>query len=99
MSKKKKNTDEVAGAEEQRPFLAIPVLANYEEQEGFAPEASELPEELPIIALRNIAVFPGTLAPILIGRKKSMQVIRKAEREQLLIGVLAQRDALVENPK
>ena len=99
MSKKKKNTDEVAGAEEQRPFLAIPVLANYEEQEGFAPEVSELPEELPIIALRNMAVFPGTLAPILIGRKKSMQVIRKAEREQLLIGVLAQRDALVENPK
>lgn len=102
MSKKKGRTDEVAASEEQRPLLAIPVLANYEEQENLGLSAEELasglPEDIPIIALRNMAVFPGTLAPILIGRKKSMRVIRMAEQTGQLIGVLAQKEALVEDP-
>ena len=68
MSKKKK-TDEMTASEEQHSFLAIPVLANYDEGESFGLSSEELPTELPIIALRNIAIFPGTLAPILVGRK------------------------------
>ena len=97
MSKKKK-TDEMTASEEQHSFLAIPVLANYDEGESFGLSSEELPTELPIIALRNIAIFPGTLAPILVGRKKSMEVIRQAEKENKCFGVVAQREAKVEDP-
>ena len=97
MSKKKKS-DEMAGSEGKTPAVPIPVLATYNEGESFALSAEELPEELPLIALRNIVIYPGTLVPILVGRKKSVEVIRQAEKENKCFGVIAQRDAAVEDP-
>lgn len=78
--------------------LAIPVLATYGEEEQFELQPEEQAEEYPLIALRNMSVFPGTLVPILIGRKKSMQVVRLAEKENRCFGVVTQRDASVEDP-
>ena len=78
--------------------LAIPVLATYGEEEQFELQPEEQAEEYPLIALRNMSVFPGTLVPILIGRKKSMQVVRLAEKENRCFGVVTQRDAGVEDP-
>ena len=52
-----------------------------------------------MIALRNMSIFPGTLVPILVGRKKSMQVIRQAEKDNKYFGVVTQRDAGIEDPK
>ena len=97
MSKKKKS-DEMAGSEGKTPAVPIPVLATYNEGESFALSAEELSEELPLIALRNIVIYPGTLVPILVGRKKSVEVIRHAEKENKCFGVIAQRDAAVEDP-
>ena len=61
--------------------------------------AEEQVDELPLIALRNMSIFPGTLVPILVGRKKSMQVIRQAEKDNKYFGVVTQRDAGIEDPK
>ena len=97
MSKKKKS-DEMAGSEGKAPALPIPVLATYNEGESFGVSQEELPEVLPLIALRNIVIYPGTLVPILVGRKKSVEVIRQAEKENHCFGVIAQRDAAVEDP-
>ena len=97
MSKKKKS-DEMAGSEGKAPALPIPVLATYNEGESFGVSQEELPEVLPLIALRNIVIYPGTLVPILVGRKKSVEVIRQAEKENRCFGVIAQRDAAVEDP-
>ena len=85
MSKKKKS-DEMAGSEGKTPAVPIPVLATYNEGESFALSAEELSEELPLIALRNIVIYPGTLVPILVGRKKSVEVIRQAEKENKCFG-------------
>ena len=38
-------------------------------------DASQLPDSLPILALRNAVLFPGTVFPITIGREKSMRLI------------------------
>ena len=95
MSKRNK-TDEMLSEEMQA--LAIPVLATYGEEEQFELQPEEQAEEYPLIALRNMSVFPGTLVPILIGRKKSMQVVRLAEKENRCFGVVTQRDASVEDP-
>ena len=83
---------------EEMQTLAIPVLATYGEEEQFELQPEEQAEEYPLIALRNMSVFPGTLVPILIGRKKSMQVVRLAEKENRCFGVVTQRDASVEDP-
>ena len=83
---------------EEMQALAIPVLATYGEEEQFELQPEEQAEEYPLIALRNMSVFPGTLVPILIGRKKSMQVVRLAEKENRCFGVVTQRDASVEDP-
>ena len=58
----------------------------------------EMPEALPILAVRNLVLFPGVVSPILIGRQSSMELIRKAEKQDTVIGVVCQRDPEVENP-
>ncbi|MFC2630065.1 MAG: endopeptidase La, partial [Porphyromonas sp.] len=69
------------------------------EEDSFALPVEEQVDELPLIALRNMSIFPGTLVPILVGRKKSMQVIRQAEKDNKYFGVVTQRDAGIEDPK
>jgi len=58
----------------------------------------ELPDSMPILAVRNLVLFPGVVSPILIGREASMTLIRKAEKNNLLIGIFTQRDPDVEMP-
>ena len=58
----------------------------------------KLPDSLPILAVRNLVLFPGVVSPILIGRQSSLALIRKAEKNGELIGVVSQREAEVENP-
>ena len=58
----------------------------------------EVPEEVPILAVRNLVLFPGVVSPILIGRDTSMTLIRKAEKSNMLIAVVCQRDPEVESP-
>ena len=59
---------------------------------------TKLPDEMPILAVRNLVLFPGVVSPILIGRETSMTLIRKAEKTGELIGVVSQRDADVDSP-
>ena len=58
----------------------------------------EMPESVPILTVRNLVLFPGVVSPILIGRESSMTLIRKAEKNGMLIVVVTQRDPEVENP-
>jgi ATP-dependent Lon protease len=58
----------------------------------------KMPESVPILAVRNLVLFPGVVSPILIGRESSMSLIRKAEKNDSMIGVICQRDPEVESP-
>lgn len=57
-----------------------------------------IPEELPILAVRNTVLFPGVLIPITVGRQKSIKVVKKAYKGDKTIGVLTQQNASVEDP-
>ena len=59
---------------------------------------ADLPDTLPILALRNAVLFPGTVYPITIGREMSIRLIRDAEEKDLYIGAVPQTDITVENP-
>jgi ATP-dependent Lon protease len=57
-----------------------------------------IPEELPILPLRNTVLFPGVIIPITVGREKSIQLVRAAYKSNKIIGVTSQKDAETENP-
>ena len=62
-------------------------------------DESQLPDTLPILALRNAVLFPGTVYPITIGREKSIRLINDAERDNTFIGAVPQNDLSVEDPR
>ena len=61
-------------------------------------DESELTDALPILALRNAVVFPGTVFPVTIGREKSIRLIRDVEGKDGLLGAVPQTDVTVEEP-
>ena len=56
------------------------------------------PDNVPILPVRNLVLFPGVVSPILIGRDSSKMVVQKAEKRGDLIGVICQRDPDVDVP-
>ena len=61
-------------------------------------DEAQLPDSLPILALRNAVLFPGTVYPITIGREKSIRLIEDAEKNNTFIGAVPQNDLAVEDP-
>ncbi len=56
-----------------------------------------IPGNLPVMPLRDIVLFPGTIYPLLIGRSASLRVIENAAAGDKLILLLAQKDASSED--
>ncbi len=61
-------------------------------------DESQLPDAIPVLALRNAVVFPGTVFPVTIGREKSIRLIRDAESREGVLGAVPQTDVTVEDP-
>ncbi|MBO7070794.1 MAG: endopeptidase La [Bacteroidales bacterium] len=61
-------------------------------------DESTLPDAIPILALRNAVVFPGTVFPVTIGRPKSVRLVRDVESKDGLLGAVPQTDVNVEEP-
>ena len=61
-------------------------------------DEADLPGVLPVLALRNVVLFPGTIYPITIGREKSIRLIEEAEQNGTFIGAVPQLDVTVEDP-
>ena len=60
----------------------------------------EIPEVIPILPLRNSVLFPGSIIPIDVGRRKSVRLVEDAiSKERPVIGILTQKEARTENPQ
>src|SRR5438552_6750977 len=57
-----------------------------------------IPNSLPILPIRNIVVFPGTVMPLNVGRQKSKNLLDEVMPGEKLVGVVTQRNADVEDP-
>ena len=53
---------------------------------------------LPLIPLRDMVVFPHMVAPLFIGRQKSLQAFREAVTTHKTVFLTTQRDATVNDP-
>ncbi len=58
-----------------------------------------LPHVLPVLPIRNIVVFPGTVMPLNVGRPKSKALLDEVMPGDKLIGVCTQRNPDVEDPQ
>jgi ATP-dependent Lon protease len=58
-----------------------------------------VPDELPILPLRDTVLFPNSFMPLAVARESSVKLIDEAISQAKLIGVFTQRDASVEEPQ
>ncbi len=57
-----------------------------------------IPHLLPILPIRNIVVFPGTVMPLNVGRQKSKNLLDEVMPGNKIIGVITQRNPESEDP-
>ncbi len=81
--------------EEELDFMPI-IPLNEGDEEGA--EKLQLPDELPLLPLRNTVLFPGVVIPITVGRDKSIKAIEESYKTDKLVGVLSQKDSNIEDP-
>ncbi|MBL7900726.1 MAG: endopeptidase La [Bacteroidia bacterium] len=74
----------------------IPLLSQEDEDNM---KNQVIPDVLPILPLRNTVLFPGVVIPITVGRDKSIQLIKDANKGDKTIGVVAQTRDSIEDPK
>lgn len=58
----------------------------------------KLSDELPILPIRNVILFPGMVIPITVGRQKSVRLVKKAYKGNKTIGVITQANPNKEEP-
>ncbi|GAK77917.1 ATP-dependent protease La [Nonlabens ulvanivorans] len=73
----------------------IPLLSTEDEEEM---NNESVPEELPILPLRNMVLFPGVVIPITAGRDRSIKLLQEANAANKVIGIVAQKDESIEEP-
>jgi ATP-dependent Lon protease len=83
-------------SEQEMEFMPIVPLGEDEMDEA---ERSSLPQDLPIIALRNTVLFPNVVLPITVAREKSVKAIAEAQKTNKWLGVIAQRDSNNDDPQ
>lgn len=74
------------------------VITDLELPLDYSINKGELDNQIPILPMRNMVLFPKVIAPIMVGRDSSMRLIREAERKGMLIGAFCQSSAEVEDP-
>lgn len=68
------------------------------ETEDNAEVVKSIPEELPILPLRNTVAFPLSALPLVVGIPRSVKLIEDAQKGDRLIGLLATKDPSIEEP-
>ena len=69
-----------------------------ETDDGERDEAYEIPDELPILPLRGVVVFPHTVIPLTVGQPRSIKLVDEAMNGDRLIGLMTSKDAELEMP-
>ena len=57
-----------------------------------------IPSVMPILALRNLTLFPCVMSPVRVSRKSSLKLVKKAFQSGELIGAFTQKNGQEEDP-
>ena len=58
----------------------------------------EIPEELPVLPLRNVVVYPYMVVPITVGQPRSLKLVEEASTGSRIIGILGMRNPSEKEP-
>lgn len=89
------NLDNLSSENIDEDAELIPLMTSEDEEEI---NREVLPDDLPILPLKNTVLFPGVVIPITAGRDKSIKLINDANNGNKIIGVVAQRNNEDEHP-
>ena len=78
--------------------IVMPILTECDVDEHFTEGIEKVGDTIPILPLRNMVLFPGVAMPVIIGRPKSMRLIKEAVHKKSLIGVVCQKEMDTEDP-
>lgn len=59
----------------------------------------KIPEELPILPLRNTVAFPFTVLPLAVGIERSVKLVQDSVQGDRLIGLVAMNNPKIKEPK
>src|SRR4051812_15470136 len=59
---------------------------------------AQIPEELPVLPLRNMVAFPFTVMPIAVGVPRSIKLVREAMQNNRMIALVTSLDAEIDEP-
>ena len=76
----------------------VPIFTEIHETDDKIDIQDNQAEDIPILPLRNMVLFPSMTMPVSVGREKSMQLIRDASEHHSPIAVFCQFDSRVEDP-
>jgi len=62
-------------------------------------EQIKIPKEIPILPLRDTAIYPFMVSPLFVARPKSIQLIEDVLNHDRVLGLVAQKKAEIEDPK
>ncbi len=77
--------------------MAEEIIAHGEEDSS-EHKSLEIPEELPLLPIRDIVVFPYMIIPLLVGRQKSIAALDEALKKDRLIFLSTQTSGEAEEP-
>ena len=78
--------------------IVMPILTECDVDEDFTEGIDKVGKVVPILPLRNMVLFPGVAMPVIVGRPKSMRLIKEAVQKKTLIGVVCQKEMNTEDP-
>lgn len=84
---------------EENIGIVMPILTECDVDEDFTEGIDKVGNTVPILPLRNMVLFPGVAMPVMVGRTKSMRLIKDAVHNKTLIGVVCQKEMNTEDPE
>ena len=79
-------------------YTSIQMIADYEGDINKLLDIN-ITGDIPILATRNLVLFPGILIPVLVGREPSVKLIKKLQKNpDTIFGIFSQKDENVEYP-
>ncbi|MBE0447021.1 MAG: endopeptidase La [Actinobacteria bacterium] len=58
-----------------------------------------VPEELPLIPLRDMIIFPNLVVPLFVGRERSINALEAAMKEEHIVALVTQKAAELQEPE
>src|SRR5215470_367761 len=71
---------------------------DFEELENIQQRIQTIPQELPVLPVRDAVIFPHAVIPLTVGREASVKLINDVQQGDGMLVVLTQRDKRVDAP-